>query len=417
VSPVAGFDEQCGWIDILENASATGFAAGNWPLRPHTPAPTVTRFPLIRPDIPPLADWTPILEEAYRERRFTNFGPLSRRLEQLLAETWGGPQAVCIATSSGTAALAAPLIARGVSGRVILPAFTFPATLSAIRMAGAEPFLADVSPHDWRLDVDTLRHALDTTGARAAIVLCPFGLRSDFEPQARLVASRGGTLVVDNAAGLGVAGRPVEVSPHAFEACSLHATKPFAVGEGGVIFAHRSQEDDLRRALNFGLKPGSPTDLRGWGINGKLSELHAAVGLAAACGFSERLARRQALVARYVAAVKGREGLAACTDAAAGAWQFFPILLPDAAAAERFVTEAAARGMETRRYYAPALSILPDVERLGPCPVAEDLAARMCCVPVYSDATETEAGEMVAVFQAALAAALAPPSRGTTRPS
>ena len=271
----------------------------------------MTRFPLIRPDVPPLADWTPILAEAYRERRFTNFGPLSRRLERLLCETWGGPEAVCVSTSSGTAALAAPLIARGVSGRVILPAFTFPATLSAIRMAGAEPVLVDVNPRDWRLDVDTLRRALDATGARSAIVLCPFGLRSDFEPHARIVAARGGTLVVDNAAGLGVAARPVPVSPHAFEACSLHATKPFAVGEGGLVFAHRSQEESLRRALNFGLRPGSPTDLRGWGINGKLSELHAAVGLAAACGFQERLARRRALVNRYCATVRGRPDMAA----------------------------------------------------------------------------------------------------------
>jgi dTDP-4-amino-4,6-dideoxygalactose transaminase len=377
----------------------------------------VTRFPLIRPDVPPLADWTPILAEAYRERRFTNFGPLSRRLERLLCETWGGPEAVCVSTSSGTAALAAPLIARGVSGRVILPAFTFPATLSAIRMAGAEPVLVDVNPRDWRLDVDTLRRALDATGARSAIVLCPFGLRSDFEPHARIVAARGGTLVVDNAAGLGVAARPVPVSPHAFEACSLHATKPFAVGEGGLVFAHRSQEESLRRALNFGLRPGSPTDLRGWGINGKLSELHAAVGLAAACGFQERLARRRSLVSSYCAAARGRDGVQTCTDPDAGAWQFFPLLLPEAAAAERFVAEAAARGMETRRYYAPALSTLPDVDRLGPCPVAEDLSARMCCVPVYSHATETEAREMVAVFAAALAAAVAPPAPLTARPS
>lgn len=377
----------------------------------------MTRFPLIRPDIPPLADWTPILAEAYREGRFSNFGPLSRRLESWIGERWATPDAVCVATSSGTAALAAPLIARGAAGRVILPAFTFPATLSAIRMAGAEPFLVDVNPADWRLDVDMLRRALDATAARSAIVLCPFGLRSDFRPHARLLAARGGTLVVDNAAGLGIAGRPVAASPHAFEACSLHATKPFAVGEGGIVFAHRSQEEDLRRALNFGLKPGSPTDLRGWGINGKLSELHAAVGLAAACGFEERLARRRSLVARYVAVVGGRDGVAACTESEAGAWQFFPVLLPDAAAAERFVTEAAARSMETRRYYAPALSALAEVDRLGPCPVAEDLAARMCCVPVYSDATDAEAAEMAAVFDAAVAAAVAPASRGAARPS
>jgi dTDP-4-amino-4,6-dideoxygalactose transaminase len=377
----------------------------------------VIRFPLIRPDIPPLDEWAPILTAAYLERRFSNFGPLSRRLEETLSETRADSETVCIATSSGTAALAAPLIARGVSGRVLLPAFTFPATLSAIRMAGVNPMLVDVNPLDWRVDYDMLRRALDATGAQSAIMLCPFGLRSNFEPHARLVTARGGILVVDNAAGLGIGDRPVAPSPHAFEACSLHATKPFAIGEGGVIFAHRSQEDGLRRALNFGLKPGSPTDLRGWGINGKLSELHAAVGIAAACGFRERLERRRAMVARYISLARNLQGVAACTDPSAGTWQFYPILLPDMSTAERFVTEAAARGMETRRYYAPALSTLPDVDRFGPCPVAEDLAQRICCIPVYSDATEAEVQEMAAVFEAAIAAAITPTLSRTERRS
>lgn len=373
------------------------------------------KFPLIRPDVPPIGDWAPVLEEAYRARRFSNFGPLSLRLERLLAETWGGPESVCVAASSGTAALAAPLIARGITGRVILPAFTFPGTLSAIRMAGAEPFLVDVSPADWRLSADTLAQALEATGARAAVVLCPFGQRSDFRDHARLLGDRGGVLVVDNAAGLGVAREPLGTRPWCFEACSLHVTKPFAVGEGGAIFAHRSQEDDLRRALNFGLTPGRPADLHGWGINGKLSEMHAAVGLAAACGFADRLGRRRAIVVRYVEALADFPGISACTDPLAATWQFFPLLLPTPEAADRFVAEAADRGMETRRYYAPALSCLPDVDRLGPCPVAEDLATRMCCAPVYADATAEEETEMAGVFRAALAAAVArPPPRASS---
>ncbi len=373
------------------------------------------QFPLIRPDVPPLSEWAPSLEEAYRDRRFSNFGPLSRRLEEILSATWGGPETTCVATSSGTAAIAAPLIAGDVSGRVLLPAFTFPATLSAIRMAGAEPLLLDVCPTTWRVTSAILAEALDATGSQAAIVLCPFGLRSDFSEHARLVGERGGLLVIDNAAGLGVERQYLETSSHCYEACSLHATKPFAIGEGGVVFAHHSQEERLRRALNFGLKPGAPADLDGWGINGKLSELHAAVGLAAARGFSERLASRRELVARYATAVVSFEQVEACTDPTAAAWQFFPILLPTADAAERFVMEAARRGMETRRYYAPSLSTMDDVDRLGPCPVAEDLATRICCVPVYADATEAEASELVAIFNAAVAAALAPPPAAVSR--
>lgn len=112
-----------------------------------------------------------------------------------------------------------------------------------------------------------------------------------------------------------------------------------------------------------------------------------------------------------MARLVGVEGVAACGDPSASPWQFFPMLLPTAEVAERFTAEAAARGMETRRYYVPALSSLPDVDRLGPCPVAEDLSTRMCCVPVYSDASAAESAELAAIFQASIVAALVPPSR------
>lgn len=363
------------------------------------------RFPFIRPDIPPIAEWAPILEEAYRAGRFSNFGPLATRLEVVLASEWGDAETVCVAMSSGTAAIAAPLIAGGVTGRVILPAFTFPATLAAIRMAGAEPFLVDVSRDDWRMPAELLERALAVVGGQSAVVLCPFGLRSDFRAHADIVAARGGLLVIDNAAGLGVMPRPAEAVPHCFQACSLHATKPFAVGEGGVVFAHRSRDEALRRAVNFGLTPGSPSDLRGWGINGKLSELHAAVGLAAACRLPTRLPTRRGLAARYAATAASFERVVVCSDPSAGTWQFFPVLLPDADSASRFIEAAAGRGMETRRYYVPALSTLPDVDRLGPCPVAEDLASRMCCAPIYADASAVEVEELDGIFEAALAAA------------
>jgi len=227
----------------------------------------VATFPFIRPDIPPAAEWVPLLDEAYRGGRFSNYGPISLRLERLLAGAWGGPDTVCIAASSGTAAIAAPLLAGGVTGRVILPAFTFVATLSAVRMAGAEPILVDVDPNDWRVAPHVLREALAATGARSAVMLAPFGMRSDFSAHAAIVAERGGLLVVDNAAGLGTPRTAIETAPHCSEACSLHATKPLAIGEGGVVFAHRSREDDLRRALNFGLRPGPVPDLRGHGAS------------------------------------------------------------------------------------------------------------------------------------------------------
>jgi dTDP-4-amino-4,6-dideoxygalactose transaminase len=360
------------------------------------------KFPIIRPDLPPVHEWAGALEDAYQSRRFSNFGSLSRRLESWFADEWGTHSTACVLTSSGTAAVAAPLIALRVSGRVLLPAFTFPATMSAIKMAGATPVLMDVSPDDWRVSADDLDQAFARTGAQAAIVLCPFGLRSDFSAHARIASQHGGVLIVDDAAGLGVARAPLESSPHVFEAYSLHATKPFAIGEGGAIFANQVHEASLRTAINFGLPTPAADELPTWGINGKLSEFHAAIGLAVASSFTNQIIARRVIAARYIEALSGFSEVSMCQQPDDGVWQFFPLLLPNREVADAFEQSTRHQGMEIRRYYRPSLSAYRAVERVDECLVSQDLSHRMCCVPVYANASNGEADEMVAIVLSAL---------------
>jgi dTDP-4-amino-4,6-dideoxygalactose transaminase len=362
------------------------------------------RFPIIRPELPPISAWAPILEEAYQANRFTNFGALSRRLEAELAARWATPSMRCVVASSATAALAAPLIIAGITGDVLVPAFTFPATASAVRMAGATPLLVDVSEDGWHVSADAFAEALDVTGSSAAILVAPFGLRTDFSRHSEIAASRGVTLIVDNAAGLGASKSDASAYAGLFEVFSLHATKPFGIGEGGAIFAAEIHEAALRSALNFGLpslERGGPGPA--WGINGKLSEFHAAVGLAVSQDFERRLALRRAMAAEYVEAFRTVPNIISPRDASASSWQLFPVLLHSERRVEAFAQLALQMGLETRRYYKPALSRLPDLTRLHPCPVSEDLAARMICLPIYST-HQNERTEVVSLGRDALEA-------------
>lgn len=371
---------------------------------PVQPAAVAFRFPLIRSAIPRPAAWLEFIDVAYRSGRFSNFGPLSRRLEDEFVARWGTAGTACVLASSGTAAITAALIAAGVEGRVLVPAFTFPATLAAIRMAHATPIVIDVDEHDWRVSPAALDRAFATTGARAAVVVNPFGLMYDFSSHAQVASRHAAVLVIDNAAGLGIRRTPYETDALAFEAYSLHATKPFGIGEGGAVFAPREFEHRLRKALNFGL-PETDTAPH-WGINGKLSEFHAAVGLAVARGFAAELLTRQQLAARYIAVASGFLGLSFCREPAQAAWQLFPMLFPSPDSADRFALACANHGMETRRYYAPSLSTIPGCEALEPCPVAESLSRRMCCAPVYSHVDEAEWVELPRILAAALDHAL-----------
>jgi dTDP-4-amino-4,6-dideoxygalactose transaminase len=186
----------------------------------------------------------------------------------------------------------------------------------------------------------------------------------------------------------------------------MHATKPFAIGEGGAVFAHKSREFALRAALNFGLESHSRAEGPLWGVNGKMSEFHAAVGLAQARRFPTALLRRRSYVEHYLQGLRAIGGVSYPTDPHAAPWQFFPILTPGVEAAERFVAYAAQQGLEIRRYYRPSLSQWPGARGFAPCPVAEDLAQRMCVLPVRGLDFDVEADEMAGLVMAALALAL-----------
>lgn len=357
--------------------------------------------------MPPADAWRPLVDEAYANGWFTNFGPLSRRLEAAFAERWGGQATRCVAASSATAALAAPLIANAIEGKVLLPAFTFPATLGAIKSAGAIPLLIDVARDDWTITPAALEAALRLSGAKAVVLGAPFGFRRDFAPHVAVARAAGAIVVIDNAAGVGVERRALESERGVYEVYSLHATKPFAAGEGGMIFANAADEDRLRAALNFGLATAARGQAPRWGINGKLSEIHAAIGLAALEGFERRIAQRRALASAYMTALSRVDGVRYETDPAAAAWQVFPALTPSRAAADAVVDFARARGMEVRRYYSPSLSALGVAEALGRCEVSEDLAARMCCFPIYAGASDAERETMIEIVAAAAGAGLA----------
>jgi len=167
-----------------------------------------------------------------------------------------------------------------------------------------------------------------------------------------------------------------------FEVFSMHATKPFAVGEGGVIFADRVHDAALRSALNFALNSHAAPRGPVWGFNGKMSEFHAAVGIAQLNRIDNIVSRRQAFAAMYRDRLARHPEVVCPQDMNCAPWQAFPVLLPSARIVESFLDAAAASGVEIRRYYRPSLSRWPETRCFETCPVAEDLAERMCGLPV-----------------------------------
>jgi dTDP-4-amino-4,6-dideoxygalactose transaminase len=360
------------------------------------------RFPAIRPEIPPMGRWSRHFERAEARNWFTNFGELSLELEGELRSRWGFAGSAVICTNNGTSSIVAPLIAEDVTGPVLLPAFTFPATLSAVKMAGGVPELLDVSLEDWLVDANEMDRRFGETEALAAVLVSPFGLKCDFSRHIEVAASRNAVLVFDSAAGLGLERSDVESAPHVYETYSMHATKPFGVGEGGAIFCAEEAASRIRSALNFGLPTRFGADVSAWGINGKISEAHAAVGLAVLDTFETRLGRRRELAARYIDRLIDVAAVEFPRDPHRSTWQVFPVLMPTAAAATALVESARQLGMEVRRYYRPSLTRWLSGT---PCPNSDSLADRMICFPIYS-CDDQIGGEMADIVEQSVARAL-----------
>jgi dTDP-4-amino-4,6-dideoxygalactose transaminase len=332
-----------------------------------------------------------------KARWFANDGPCARLLSARLSE-WLGSGLHCIPVANGTLGVMVALRTltenRPPNAReVAVPSFTYVATVSAILWAGLQPVFVDVDADHWHAAPASLQRIIEQRGRSLACLLpcATFGTAPPVETQrawADLAGQSGLPLLVDSAAGLGSineAGSPLGGHGDA-EVFSMHATKTFAVGEGGLITTRRSDfANRVRQMLRFGLDE-SRTLVGPPGLNGKMSELHAATGLAVLDRFDEIIRRRRSSAARIVEALSPG-GFTFQVNSANSSWQFVPALAPDAAVQTRLLASAQASGVELRDYYRP-LHLMPPLrgyETVGHLEVTTELAERIVSLPMAND--------------------------------
>lgn len=368
----------------------------------------VARIPFIRASLPPPEAWVPYLEASFRESRFSNFGPLHERFAGLCAERYAAPGYGVLPVANATVGVTAVLLALGVSGRVVLPSFTFPATLHAVLAAGCEPVLCDVDPVTWEIDCDHLERLLDAGNVEAVVAVRSYGFVRAWERLKALGVRRGFQLVVDSAASFGHPGRKGAIGSGAgeVEVFSLHATKVFSVGEGGLVFAPRDVIERLRGTVNFGF--GADRSFAEGG-NMKLDEIRCAIGLVG-LEFIEAVVAVRAAQAAALFCLFGRypELVATPVDTGPTPWQAFPCRIRSPGLRERMAARLAAAGIETRAYYAPTLAGgyrgTRHVFDPRSTPESERLAGEMLCFPIYESMSADEQASLLRETEAALMA-------------
>lgn len=350
---------------------------------------------------PTLAVDAALLREIQRilESGMLTGGRLVAEFEAAVAEYLG--VAHVVAVSSCTTGLLLTLQAVTQGGTAILPSFTFMATGHAVLWAGLTPVFADCTADTYTLDPAAAR--VDE-GTALVLAVHAFGVPCAADALAAGAAPHGVPLVVDAAHAFGsrYPDGAMAGTKGTAEVFSLSPTKSLAVGEGGLVTTSSAQlAAHLRTAREYG-NPGD-YDARFAGLNGRLTEINAAIGLAALRRLPERLAQRTALAQRYRDRLESLPGLGfqAVPPGAYTVHKDFTIAVDPAGFGLTSVQLAAAlrcEGVDTRRYFDPPLHRQVAYRRgdadLPDLPNTERLSRTLLTLPLYAHLPERVVDEI-----------------------
>jgi dTDP-4-amino-4,6-dideoxygalactose transaminase len=371
-------------------------------------------LPLIAPNPPRLSDLGEALARVEASGIYSNHGPEARAFEREATERLfagrGASLTVANATLGLTLALADAVGPAGRGRMAMVPAFTFAATAQAAWWSGMTPLLADVDPATWAMCPAAEERLLQRHGDHIAAIVpyAAFGYPIDLDRYRWLAERHGVAIVVDAAASIGTlnaedvnfgAGAPFPI------VFSMHATKPFATAEGGLIHCGDAATIERLRAMtSFGFERPRTASLPG--LNAKLPEIVAVLARAKLAEFDAIMAARDPVVAAY------RETLpAGCSpQAATGTRQalgFLPVALPADADRGAVIAALAAEEIGAGAYFHPHLGEQPwirSVACLSPTPVADDLSRRILSLPLTDAMTAEDARRVTAALGRALMA-------------
>ncbi len=333
-----------------------------------------------KPYAPPSSKLDFYMRKILKSRNFTNNGPLVRELTSRLEGYLGVDN--LILTGNGTLALQIAIRAFDLKGTVATTPFSFPSTSSALIWQGCKPQYHDIDKETLNIQLKSEDLDSNVSGILATHV---FGNPCDLDELDKVAAEKNLTLLYDAAHcfSIKVDGKSVLTFGDA-SVLSFHATKIFHTVEGGaLIISNDELHERAKRLVNFGYdSAGLPCDV---GINAKMNEVEAAVGLATLDDIDNILASYQARFEAYDSQIHLEYKRQKIDRTVAYNYSYYPLICPSEAIRESALNSLEEKGIYARRYFFPSLNTIKQFGLGDVCPVSEDIASRIICLPLSYD--------------------------------
>ncbi len=353
-------------------------------------------IPITRPELPPLEEYRALLEEIWESRMLSNFGKFAQRLEEMTSTYLGVPTRVVVSGDVGLILTIAALdLPRGSS--VVLPSFTFNSTVNAVLWNGLRPVFADIDADTFNLDPTSAEEAASRYDAKLILATHVFGNPADVDGLSEVAGRHGARLVFDAAHAYGAQrdGRKVGSFGDA-EVFSLSGTKLVTSAEGGII---ASSDPDLLQRITYLRGYGFLGDYnsRYVGMNGKMSELHAALGTLTLARVDAAVTTRTVLVAEYRQRIRQfRVATQIIRPSDQSTYKDFGLLFRSSRERQRAEFALAEASIQTKRYFLPCHT---QHAYSGCARVAlkrtEDIHSRLLCIPLFEGLRLNELEDIV----------------------
>ncbi len=347
------------------------------------------RIYVTQPFLPPLEEFIPYLEKIWASKVLTNCGPFHQQLEEALCEYLGVNHLALF--TNGTIALITALQSLRITGEVITTPYSFVATTHSLLWNGIKPVFVDIYPDTLNLDPAKIEAAITPQTTAIMPVHC-YGHPCDAEAIQKIADNYNLKVIYDAAHAFGVQDKGGSVLRHGdLSVLSFHATKVFNTFEGGAIVCPDAKTKvRIDQLKNFG-HVGEVTVVAP-GINGKMSEFNAALGLLQLKYIDHALARRKEIDDAYRDRLKKVKGIRCLQDAGerVANYAYFPILVEADYPISRddLYLKLKDNGIHPRRYFYPLISDFPMYRGLPSAyrdnlPVATVAAQKVLCLPIF----------------------------------